>query len=86
MSRPNDEGHRANDAPQDQTQIQQRGFAADGDEDKALAMMRARAALYGCTLLELTDGRFLICRSNFSGAAPGLREVGAYLRQIGRAA
>lgn len=83
MSRPNDDGHRANDARQVQTQSQQQDFAADGSERKAFITMQARAALYGCTLHELADGGFLVGKWNYSKAVPCLRAVGDLLRQIG---
>jgi hypothetical protein len=57
MSRPNDEGHRANDAPQDQNQIQHCDFAADAGEREVLVFsaMQARATRSGCTLREVGD-------------------------------
>ena len=61
---------------------QHRDFANDGDAGKALATMKARAALCGCTLHELADG-YLVGRWNYSKAVPCLRAVGALLRQIG---
>ena len=83
MSRPNDEGQRANAAPQVQTQNQLLHFASDGAAGKALATMQARAALCGCTLLELADGGYLVGKWNYSKAVPCLRAVGDLLRQIG---
>lgn len=83
MSRPNDEGQRANAAPQVQTQNQPLHFANDADAGKALATMQPRAALCGCTLHELADGAYLAGRWNYSKAVPCLRAVGDLLRQIG---
>lgn len=83
MSRPNDEGQRANAAPQVQTQNQHLHFANDDDGSKALATMKARAALCGCTLHELSDGAYLVGKWNYSRAVPCLRAVGDLLRQIG---
>lgn len=58
--------------------------SADGEgSSKALATMRARAGLAGCTLHELADGGYLICRWNLSTFAPCLRCVGDLLRKIG---
>ena len=79
----NDEGHRAHGAPAGQIQNQQRHFADDEASRKALATLKAQAALCGCRLVELADGSFLICKWNYSRAVPGLREVGDLLRQIG---
>lgn len=83
MSRPNDEGHRANGAPQVQRNYQQAHFANDRDCGKALATMKARAALCGCSLHEMADGTFLLCQWNYSKALPCLRAVGDLLRRIG---
>ena len=58
-------------------------FDSDGDDGKALATMKARAALCGCALHELSDGGYLVCRRNYSKAVPCLRAVGDLLRQIG---
>ena len=58
-------------------------FANDSDASKALATMKAKAALYGCTLHELSDGAYLVGRWNCSRAVPCLRAVGDLLRQIG---
>jgi hypothetical protein len=83
MSGPNENGHRANGARQNQKQTQQPHFANDDDAGKALATMKARAALAGCTLHELADGGYLVGRWNYSRAVPCLRAVGDLLRQIG---
>ena len=58
-------------------------FANDGDGSKALSTMTARAAICGCTLHELADGGYLVCKWNYSKAVPCLRAVGDLLRQIG---
>ena len=58
---------------------QQQHFANDDGASKALAVMKARAALCGCSLIELADGEFLVG----SKALPCLRAVGDMLRQIG---
>lgn len=83
MIRPNDKGHRANGAPETQVQTQHHDFAADDGASKALATMKARAALCGCTLHEMADGTFLLGCWNYSKAVPCLRAVGNLLRQIG---
>ena len=82
MSRPYDEGHRANGAPQEQAQTNHQYSANDDAGSKALATMKARAALCGCTLHELSDG-YLVGKWNYSKAVPCLRAVGDLLRQIG---
>ena len=83
MSRPHDEGQRANAAPQVQTQNNHPHFANDDGASKALVTMKARAALSGCTLIELADGAYLVGKWNYSRALPCLRSVGNLLRQIG---
>lgn len=85
MSRPNDEGHRANGAPEIQALEQRLHFASDDTGSKALATMKERAALCGCTLHEMADGEFLVTRCDYSKAVPCLRAVGNLLRQIGGA-
>ena len=81
----NDEAGSARNAPAPEKQDQQTGlnFASDIGHGKALATLKAQAALCGCSLVELADGSFLICRWDYSRAVPGLREVGDLLRQIG---
>jgi len=58
-------------------------FASDDVHGKALATMKARAALCGCSLHEMADGGFLVGRWGYSKALPCLRAVGDLLRQIG---
>jgi hypothetical protein len=70
-------------APEKQDQQTEAYFAVDDASRKAVATMRARAALAGCTLHELADGGYLVCRWNLSTFAPCLRCVGDLLRQIG---
>lgn len=82
MFGPKDKGHRANGAPEIQAQYQHLHFADDDGGSKALATMKARAALCGCTLIEMADGEFLLARWNYR-AVPCLRAVGDLLRQIG---
>lgn len=85
MIGPNDKGHRANGAPEIQTQINHAYFANDDGNGKALATMKARAALCGCTLHELSGGGYLLCRWGMSRELPCLRAVGDLLRRIGGA-
>ena len=58
-------------------------FAEDAGNRKALATMKARAALCGSTLHEMADGTYLLGRWNYSRAVPCLRAVGDLLRRIG---
>ena len=84
MSRPNSKGAGVcgTDAPETcNNQLQH--FANDDGASKALATMKARAALYGCTLIELADGAYLVGRWNYSKAVPCLRAVGDMLRRMG---
>jgi hypothetical protein len=84
MSRPDDEGVGVcGTNPPTNHDNQQQHFADDGDASKALATMKARAALCGCTLHELADGAYLVGKWNYSKAVPCLRAVGDLLRQIG---
>jgi hypothetical protein len=64
-------------------EIQLPDFASDDEHGKALAILKAQAERCGCTLLELADGGFLICKWNYSRAAPCVRSAGNLLRQIG---
>jgi hypothetical protein len=83
MSRPIDEGVGARNAnPLKTHQYEHRDFATDDEHGEAFATMRARAALCGCTLLELSDG-YLVSRWGCSKAVPCLRSVGDLLRRIG---
>ena len=79
---PNDEGHRANGAPETH-ENQHPNFASAGTVGKALATMQERAAQCGCTLHELAGGAYLVGGRGDSKAAPCLRAVGDLLRQIG---
>ena len=81
MSRRNDEGHRANGAPEIY-ENRHRYCPTDDDASKALASMKAKAALCGCTLHQLSAG-YLVGKWNYSKAVPCLRAVGNLLRQIG---
>lgn len=84
MNHRNDEGGGDCSATPPKThQNQHVHFANDDDAGKALATMKARAALAGCTLHELSDGGYLVGRWNYSKAVPCLRAVGDLLRQIG---
>ena len=58
-------------------------FANDDGNGKALSTLKARAAMCGCTLHELSYGGYLVCKWDYSRAVPCLRAVGDVLRQIG---
>jgi hypothetical protein len=84
MGRLNDEGGGDCGAtPPNTYQNQHLHFADDDGASKALATMKARAALCGCALIEMADGEFLVARWNYSKAVPCLRAVGDLLRQMG---
>lgn len=84
MIGPNDKGVGDCGANPPKTYQNQHAHFADDDGDrKALATMKARAALCGCTLHEMADGEFLVARWDYSRAVPCLRAVGDLLRQIG---
>ena len=57
-------------------------LSTETDERKTFITMKAKAALCGCTLHELSDG-YLVGRWNCSKAVPFLRAMGGLLRQIG---
>jgi len=83
MTRPNDDGAGARNANPAKTLDNQRmDFDSDDGDSKAFATMQARAAMAGCTLLELSDG-YLFSRWNYGKVVPCLRCVGDMLRQIG---
>jgi hypothetical protein len=86
MRGPNDKGVGVCGANPPKTyQSEHLHFANDDGASKALASMKARAALCGCTLHEMADGEFLVARWDYSKAVPCLRSVGNLLRQIGGA-
>jgi len=58
-------------------------FASDDARGQALATMKARAALCGCSLHEMADGAFFVAGLKNRMAVPCLRAVGDMLRQIG---
>ena len=78
-----DKAHLAVGLVGEQKQADSRYCAGDAGHGKALATMRARAALCGCTLHEMADGTYLLGRWNYSRAVPCLRAVGDLLRRIG---
>lgn len=57
--------------------------AAAYADRKALATLAARAAGAGCTLTELSDGGFLLCRWGLSRALPDARAVAQMLGRMG---
>jgi hypothetical protein len=57
--------------------------AAAYADRKALATLAARAKVAGCTLTELSDGGFLLCRWGWAKALPDARAVAAMLGRMG---
>ena len=72
--------------PDGQAHIDESRAERDG-RDKAIASLRARAALAGFTLHIIDDGNrgaaFLICRWNLSRTLPDAAAVSAFLDQAG---
>jgi len=86
MMRPNEEGGGARDADPLRTHLnQQSDFASAEGIGKAFASMLSQADVRGCTLRELSDGKYLVGGAGQIFAVPCLRAVGDVLRQIGRA-
>lgn len=60
-----------------------RGADQDGDDDRKRFMtLRARLALRGYSLHELSCDGYLIARWNLTRCAPDLRAVSAFLRAV----
>lgn len=86
MKRANDEGPTVAAAtPQEQTQSDGAILPQVDDPRKALAVLRAHAALCGCGLHELSSGGYLLTRWGLAKELPDLRAVGDLLRRIGGA-
>jgi len=83
MSRPNDEGQRANAAPQVQTQIQHSDYSSDDGVGKAFDTLRAQLEMCGCGLHEMADRSYFVSCGNLSRQLPDLRAVRQMLVQIG---
>ena len=89
----NGEGHVApHDAAPKSHPIQHSYSEADRLSDQVLddgrkhfTTLRAKLALSGYSLLELSCDGYLITRWNLTRPAPDLRAVGQFLRQIGGA-
>ena len=82
MSRPNDEGHRANDAPENH-ENQRVHFANEEDDRKALIALQAKAALCDCRLHEFAGGGYAVSRWRYCKTVPTLQAVADLLRRIG---
>ena len=78
-----DKAHLAVGLVGEQKQADSRYCAGDAGHGKALATMKARAALCECTLHEMADGTYLLGRWNYSRAVPCLRVVSDLLRKMG---
>lgn len=83
MSRPNNEGHRANGAPQVQTQTQHVDYSSDDGIGKAFATLRAQLEMCGCGLHEMADRGYFVSHGNVSQQLPDLRAVRQLLALIG---
>ncbi len=83
MSPANDEGHRANGAPQVQTQTHYVDYSSDGGVGKAFDTLRAQLEMCGCGLHEMADRGYFVSHGNFSRQLPDLRAVRQMLMQIG---
>ena len=83
MSRPNNEGHRANGAPQVQTQTQHADYSSDDGLGKAFDTLRAQLEMCGCGLHEMADRSYFVSHGNVSRQLPDLRAVREMLVQIG---
>lgn len=58
--------------------------SASGDAlQEAITRMKVRASQCGCSLHEMADGGYLLCRWGHCKEVPCLRAVGALLRRIG---
>jgi len=78
-----DEGHRANGAPQDQTQADGFIVAQDIGERKELARLTAHAARGGFVVHSLASGGYLLGRWGHSRELPSLHALSIALRQMG---
>ena len=83
MSRPNDEGQRANVAPQVQTQTQHVDYSSADGISKAFDTLRAQLEMCGCGLHQLADQGYFVSHGNVSRQLPDLRAVRQLLMQIG---
>ena len=83
MSPANDEGHRANGAPQVQTQNPRCNSTNDDGISKAFDMLRTQLEMCGCGLHELADRSYFVSHGNLSRQLPDLRAVRQMLVQIG---
>ena len=83
MSRPNEEGQRANVAPQVQTQIQHADYPSDEGVGKAFDTLRMQLEMCGCGLHEMADRDYFVSCGSLSKQLPDLRAVRQMLVQIG---
>ena len=83
MSRPNDEGQRANVAPQVQTQTQHIDYSSADGIGKAFDTLRAQLEMCGCGLHQMADRGYFVSHGNVSRQLPDLRAVRQMLVQIG---
>ena len=83
MSPANDEGQRANVAPQVQTQTQHVDYSSADGIGKAFDTLRAQLEMCGCGLHEMADHGYFVSCGNLSRQLPDLRAVRQMLMQIG---
>ena len=83
MIGPNNEGHRANGAPQIKTQTQRPDYSSDDGVGKAFDTLRAQLEMFGCGLHEMADRGYFVSHCNVSRQLPDLRAVRQMLMQIG---
>lgn len=83
MSRPIDEGQRANVAPQVQTESQQPDYPSADGVGKAFDTLRAQLEMCGCGLHQMADRGYFVSCGNLSRQLPDLRAVRQMLVQIG---
>ena len=83
MSRPNDEGQRANVALPVQAQNLLCNSTNDEGVSKAFDTLRAQLEMCGCGLHQMADRGYFVSRGNVSQQLPDLRAVRQMLVLIG---
>ena len=83
MIGPNDEGQRANVAPQVHAQKLPHYSTNDDGFSKAFDTLRAQLEMCGCGLHEMADRGYFVSHGNLSRQLPDLRAVRQMLVRIG---